>query len=361
MINKNKMHVIPSGEKDLRDISDKEEIFEEKVKEEQTYLSTFTTTNWHKYNLAKTQEKRFFYELLNELCQIITEPIHENGRPPIPIKDLFFMTSLKVYSNYSSRKIDYDLKMAESVGYVKRAPHFNRLSEFLNCPATYELLQRLLTITAMPLKNLEDDYSMDASGFGSYQYERWQRARIKNKRGWRNYVKGHIVIGTRTNVICSAEITHGNFSDAGQAPKLLETLGNNFEPKQVSADKGYSSYRIHQIIKGLGAMPFIAFKVNSKDTKQSPEIWKRMYRYFKNHRQEFLKCYHRRSNVETTFSMIKVRLGEFLKSKNHEAQRNEVMMKFIIHNICCLVTQIFYNDVHIDFRQCMKKYIAPKN
>ena len=30
----------------------------------------------------------------------------------------------------------------------------------------------------MPLKKLEDQFSIDSSGFGSYQYERWMRVRF---------------------------------------------------------------------------------------------------------------------------------------------------------------------------------------
>lgn len=328
--------------------------------EHQVRLNTFDDeTDWHKYNLAKTSEKRLFYKLLSELCQIIPEPVHEAGRRPIPVRDMFFMTALKIYSNYSCRKIHHDLKEAELAGYIERTPHFNRISEFLNCPSTYDLLSKMLTISAIPLKELEDNFSIDSSGFGSYQYERWQRARWKNKRGWRNYVKGHICIGTRTNIICSATITYGNLSDVNEAPKLIQSIGKNFAPRTVSADKGYSAYRIYQIINSFGAIPFIAFKENANPGKYAPEVWKKMFEYFKTNKERFFQFYHKRSNVETTFSMVKLRLGEFLKSKNYEAQRSELLMKFICHNICCLVSEIFENEVHIDFRECIRTYIKP--
>ena len=93
---------------------------------------------------------------------------------------------------------------------------------------------------------------------------------------------------------------------------------------------------------------------------RSPEIWRRMYHYFKTNREQFLKFYHRRSNVESTFAMIKMRLGEFLKSKNHESQRSELMMKFLVHNITCLVSEIFENEVHINFKECIKRYVEPE-
>ena len=126
---------------------------------------------WSKYNKAKTKEKRLFYDLLYELAQLIPEPSHDNGRPPIPIKDLFFSAGLKLYSNYTGRKVSSDLIHAKYMGYISRAPHFNTLHDFLKCPSTYDLLKKLLVISAMPLKNLEDAYSMDSSGFGAYQNE----------------------------------------------------------------------------------------------------------------------------------------------------------------------------------------------
>jgi len=314
--------------------------------------------SWAKYNLAKTNEKRMFYELLKELCQTcIPEVPYQFGRPPIQIRDMVFVSALKIYNNFSSRKVAFDIKQAEMAGYIKKSVHFNRMSKFLNTNTTYDLLQRILTLTALPLKHLEDSYSMDASGFGSYQYERWMRTRFHSPRTeWRNYLKGHVCVGTRTNIICSAEITYGNFSDVNQAPKLLEGL-KRFEPKQVSGDKGYSAYRILQLIEGMNAEPFIAFKTNTHPTEKSPEIWKRMYNYFLTHKEQFLKNYHKRSNVETTFSMIKMRLGEFLRSKNYDAQRNELMMKFIVHNITCLVQEVFESDVHVDFRESLRIFL----
>lgn len=328
---------------------------------EQTTLKICEKQNWHKYNLAKTLEKQFFYELLGELSELIPEPAHENGRPPIPIKDLFFICCLKIYSNYSSRKIHHDVKESEKAGYIKKAPHFNRLSAFLNCPVTYDLLKKILVLTAIPLKEIEDSFSIDSSGFGSYQYERWQRVKYRKKETtFRNYLKGHICIGTKTNVICSAEVTYGNANDSKQVEKILDPL-KEFKPKEISADKAYSTHRTFQIIQSLGALPFIPFKSNTKKERDvAPEIWNRMFRYFKTHREEFNKHYHKRSNVETTFGMIKLRLGEFLKSKTYEAQRNELMIKFIVHNITVLVQEIFERDIHVDFRKAIKKTLKER-
>jgi len=306
--------------------------------------------DWHKYNLAKTKQKIMFYRLLYELCSLIPKSPQHMGRPRAQIRDLIFSMGLKLYTNCSGRVLMSDLEHAKALGYIERVHHYNTLSDFMNQEELYELLQKLLEISARPLSCLEDEYSLDASGFGSYQYERWQVAKHKNKRGWRNYLKGHISVGTRTNVVCSAEVTCGNFSDVRQAPKLLEPLKCH-NPKEISADKAYSAKSVFKIIESLGAMPLVPFKSNANPGEDAPEIWLRMFRYFTNHREEFNKRYHRRSNVETTFSMIKRNFGEFLRYQNYTSQRNELMVKFICHNICCLNMQIFNHSLDVDFKK----------
>ena len=51
--------------------------------------------------------------------------------------------------------------------------------------------------------------------------------------------------------------------------------------------------------------------------------------------------YHKRSNVETTFSMIKAKFGERLRSKTEIAQINEALCKVLAHNLCCLIQSIY--------------------
>jgi transposase len=62
-----------------------------------------------------------------------------------------------------------------------------------------------------------------------------------------------------------------------------------------------------------------------------------MYRYYNLRRDEFLTHYHKRSNVETTFHMIKSKFGQRLRSKTATAQINEALCKVLCHNICCVI------------------------
>jgi len=66
-----------------------------------------------------------------------------------------------------------------------------------------------------------------------------------------------------------------------------------------------------------------------------------MYHYYQFNREAFLTHYHKRSNVETTFSMIKGKFGDALRSKTDTAQVNEALCKVLCHNICVLVASIY--------------------
>jgi transposase len=52
---------------------------------------------------------------------------------------------------------------------------------------------------------------------------------------------------------------------------------------------------------------------------------------------EFLAHYHKRSNVESTFSAIKRKFGASVRSKKYIAQLNGVLCKILCQNLSCLV------------------------
>ena len=346
-----------------------EQFKEEKLDEIQTCLALNRTTNHRLVHLTLTNEKRMFWVMLSELAEIFDEEINSTGgRPKATLSDLIFASGLKLYTNTSGRVLNSDLKLFESLGLIKKAPGANTINDFLNCETTSDLLLTALQITAIPLQLIDREMiAMDSSGFGSYQYERWMKVRFKKgkdgkllKNLWRNYVKAHITSGIVTHAVYSCVITPGNYSDDRQVPELLKQLMYNAQPRMIAGDKAYSSYRTLQIIKKLGAIPIIPFKKNANPQEKSPDIWKLAYNYFTNHRKEFDYHYRQRPQVEATFSIVKRKFGEFLRCKKFESQRNELLMKLICHNICCLIAQIFQREIHIDFKKSMEEYLNRK-
>lgn len=94
-----------------------------------------------------------------------------------------------------------------------------------------------------------------------------------------------------------------------------------------------------EAIHALGAMPLIPFKSNASPA--SGGLWEKMFLYFNLNRDEFLGRYHQRSNVESTFSMVKAKFGDSLRSKTDTAMKNETLCKLVCHNVCCLISAIY--------------------
>jgi hypothetical protein len=112
-----------------------------------------------------------------------------------------------------------------------------------------------------------------------------------------------------------------------------------FNVEQISADKGYSSHANIDAINTIGATPFVAFTGNAKGNSKST-LWNKAFDFFAMNRDEFLSSYHRRSNVESMFSAMKRKFGEIIRSKTRVAQRNELLLKVLCHNIVCVIHEI---------------------
>lgn len=78
-------------------------------------------------------------------------------------------------------------------------------------------------------------------------------------------------------------------------------------------------------------------------------MWAKAFHLFMYQREEFSAHYHKRSNVETTFSMIKAKFGGRIRSKTTVAQTNEILCKVLCHNLCCLVSAFYELGVEAEF------------
>src|SRR5262249_11376935 len=67
---------------------------------------------------------------------------------------------------------------------------------------------------------------------------------------------------------------------------------------------------------------------------EAGSLWEKMFFYYNLHREEFLRHYHQRSNAESTFRMVKAKFRDHVRSRSSTAMVNEVLCKFLCHNIC---------------------------
>lgn len=333
--------------------------------EKQTILADHDRQfSWHNYNESQTKEKALFVNILSDLCNLVEEPKHDKGRKPTKTRDVLFAIVLKQYLNISSRRVQSDLKLFKEIGFIDSEIPFNTLLDHLERRELKEIFRELIEISALPLKQIELDFAIDATGFGTSRYRTFFHMKHGKEGRWKEFRKCHAVCGVKTNIITSVDITEGYVSDQVKFDELAKDTARNFKIRDFTADKGYLSIPHYNLIHELGGQAFIPFKKNStgkgRGTQQTgrKDIYRKAFKFFKENREEFLLRYHKRSNVESCFSMIKRRFGNNVFCKKEISQDNEIMAKILAHNICVLVQEIFLNkiEVNIDFRA--RQYVA---
>jgi transposase len=313
--------------------------------------------DWRTYNRAQVAEKAKFQLLLHELCKGVEEPIQEYGRPRTPLSDVIFAAALKVYSTVSTRRFCTDLQEAHAKGYLSKAPSYTCVADYFGYEALTPYLKQLVEMSSLPLKGLESDFAVDSSGFGTANYNRWQSVKYGQAEDWREWLKLHAMVGVRTHIITSVEISDRDEHDYAYFEPLVKQTAQNFKMREVSADKAYCGISNLRLVVDNDAQPFIPFKrcATEKHWKDKTGLWTRLFHFFKYNEDEFYEHYHKRSNSETVFSMIKSKFGERLRSKTRTAQVNELILKVICHNLCVIVQSIFELGIEPEFWQESEK------
>ena len=313
-------------------------------KGETTVTKTVKVTykqNWTAYNTAQTNEKAKFMEFLHDLCKGIPEPEQTFGRPRLPLQDMVFNATFKVYSTFSSRRFTSDLQDAYAKGFISKVPHFNSIFNYLELPTMTPILKDLIAASSLPLKAIETDFAVDSSGFSTCRFVKWFNARYGHEQDNHDWIKVHLMCGVKTNIVTSIEISGRHAHDAPFFPSLVKTTARNFKLREVSADKGYSSRENLKVVDSEGAMPYIPFKTSATGDGGGSILWNKMWHFYNLNRDVFLTHYHKRSNIESTFSMIKGKFGDYIRSKGDIAQMNEALCKVLCHNICVVIQSIF--------------------
>jgi transposase len=292
--------------------------------------------NWPVYSQAQTTEKHRFQVLLADLCRSVPQPPRQPGkvgRNATLYSDAIFAATFKVYSTVSTRRFACDLKDAYERGHVTKAIHYNSVCAYLENDALTPILKDLIVRSSLPLQTVETSFAPDSSGFSVSRFVRWYDEKYGVTRSGKDWVKAHAISGVKTNIVTAVEILDRDAADCPQFKPLVEKTAENFAVKEVPADKAYLSHENLELVQNLGGTAYIPFKSNSVPGDDG-SLWDKMYFYFKFRQADFLKHYHQRSNAESVFSMIKRKFGDSVRSRTDAAKRNEVLCKFLAHNIC---------------------------
>jgi transposase len=299
--------------------------------------------NFRAMYAASAEEKSRAQLLLRGLCDGVQQPPYKgNGRPALSLGDLIYALVVTIFCGDSIRRAGSDIDACHALGLLEDVPSAGSLFRAMERPDLTPLLQVMIAESAAPLVAFETEqqYAADSTGFSTDVCHSYCDYRHGGKmRPTRTFVKAHVIVGTCTHVVTWAEPTTGNVSDMTKLPKLVQEMVARYPVRELSADAGYCSKANAELIASVGAVPYICFKENT--TGQSgPKAWMKMWHDFSANTEEYLQHYHRRSNVETVFGMVKAKFGERLRARTQTAMFNEMLLKFLSHNLSCLVRAI---------------------
>jgi transposase len=303
---------------------------------------TYAQPDWAAYDAAQQDEKAEFQRLLFDLCgglPAAPKSGTKGGRPPAPQADVLFATLFKVFSTLSGRRFATDLREAQAKGYVTEAVHHSTVARCLENPETTPLLLSMITASSLPLQAMEDHFAVDSSGFSSCKFDRWYNekwGRMQSEHAW---TKAHVIAGTTTHIVAAVEIHEKNSADAPQFPLLVKKAAESFTIREVAGDMAYPGTENFQVVEDCGGVAYLAFKSNT--TGGVGGIYGRMFHLFCANKEDYLRRYHRRSNVESVFSSVKRKFGDAVRSKNDTAMKNEVLGKLVCHNLSCLIHTMY--------------------
>lgn len=310
---------------------------------------TTYSQDWPMYNLAQIEEKKRFAKLLFDLCVGLPDgATNKTGRTRTPMADMVFACAYKVYSTLSSRRFGTDLEDANEKGYLTHKLHPVMVGTFLNCEALTPVLQDMIVQSSLPLRAVETTFAPDSTGFSTSRFVRWFDEKYGRERSGKDWVKAHAICGTKTNIVTAVTILDRDAGDSPQFRPLVEKTAENFTVKEVPADKAYLSHDNLQLVHDMGGVAYVPFKSNS--TSGAPgSLWEKMYHYYHLHQEEFGRHYHQRSNAESTFSMVKAKFRDAVRSTTDTAMKNEVLCKFLCHNLCCVIQSQLELGIVADF------------
>ena len=153
--------------------------------------------------------------------------------------------------------------------------------------------------------------AIDGTGFHSYSSKHYEFVLHRKK----PYQKLAIGIDTSNQKIQSVYTCHGYSHDTNSFIPLLKPLS----AKTVVADKGFDSNKNRNFAKSIKIKPVIPYK-------EMNELLASMNEHID-------KVYHRRSLVETVFSVIKRKFGDYTYSRNYANLRKEMFLTALTYNI----------------------------
>lgn len=278
-----------------------------------------------------------FLAWLNALCKTVDDRLPAARRPRVRTGDVIFCLVVKVMLRQSYSLLDSLFHELNSEGYVEQLPARSTLANYLNDARLTPVLEKLIGRSSTPLRDTETHFAVDSTPFRLHQFAITVDKKTGKKVERRTWIRLHVICSVTTGIITAARATSRFVAEQRVfEPLLRDTAALGFNIQGVSGDKNYLSRRHVELVRDMGATPYLTFKKNSRKKEGDSAAWVESFDRYRSASAEDLQRYRERSMVEATFSAIKRRTGWYIESKSETAQYNEALCKALSRNLIVL-------------------------
>lgn len=184
---------------------------------------------------------------------------------------------------------------------------------------------------------------MDATGLESRHASRhfyWRAGKRTRRSSW---PKLSAVLDTHSHLFLSAVVTPGPGHDAGQFKPAARAAAGRCPIDTLLGDKAYDAEPYHAYARevlGIRSTVIPAYRRGRKGRRKPPrgKYRRQMARRFRRKPtgSRSKRVYGQRWQIESGFSRHKRRLGSALRSRRWAAQKREVVLRVVTHNLMLL-------------------------
>ena len=215
---------------------------------------------------------------------------------------------------------------------------YNSVYRFFENESYTPIFSNLIARGRLPLKPLEGRFAVDSSGFTTSRFVSWFDHRYGVTRRGHDWVKVHLMCGVKTNIVTSVEIPGRNTRDAPRFGPLVQRtalISRSKESRLTKAVRGRQDIKTAYSDRGRPLYPV------QGPIRRTPRAACGRRCFTSPARRDGFFEHSTAGNVETTFSMIKAKFGDHIRSKTDTAMRNEALCKILCHNICCVIQSMY--------------------
>lgn len=264
---------------------------------------------------------------------------------------LFMQVHKSKFHRISNKKYISDVlpSLISPTRYIRKIYSESTITRYFRECDCIQLLHDMIVKSAIDIQPFEDNFAIDGTGFSTNIKNDYYAGKHHNGKKETEWVNLQALTPVRSSLVVVPYIYFKYESDERVGINILikEAQDVGYTIDRLSADKLYGSKDARKWLHDNGVAHFYCeFKDNVNPPNDDDNSqWAVEFRFWRDHKDEFDKLYHVRSNVESVFSAIKCRTGEEVTSRTMSGYFKEVYAKILVYNIYGMITQLFLNGI----------------